>query len=67
MMFGKALIGIGQVLCTLQVNIVAFIMAFYMDDKSTKDLLSHNFIKKRTSRCCLPRVLPGEGGTSPRF
>ena len=30
-----------------QVNMVAFIMAFCMDDKSKKDLLSNNFIKKK--------------------
>ena len=30
-----------------QVNMVAFIMAFYMDDKSKKDLLRNNFIKKK--------------------
>ena len=30
-----------------QVNMVAFIMAFYMDDKSKEDLLINNFIKKK--------------------
>ena len=29
------------------INMVAFIMAFYMDDKSKKDLLMNNFIKKK--------------------
>ena len=30
-----------------QINMVAFILAFYMDDRSKKELLINNFIKKK--------------------
>jgi hypothetical protein len=44
-----------------QVNMVAFIMAFYNGDKSKKDLLSNNFNKKRDKQM-LPSKSFTKGG-----